>query len=252
MDKTLSVIIMAGGLGKRMKSEIPKVLHKVGDIPMLVRVIQQVQKLDIENIYIIVGKYKSIIEKTLEEYNINDVIYINQEIPQGTGHAIQCAVEDLENDDCDNVLILNGDNPLIQSETLNKMLKDVDKCKIMTALLEDQRGCGRVVINEISKEFEKIVEEKDCNSEELKLKRINAGIYIFDRNVLLNNIMKLNNNNAQNEYYLTDVIEIIKNNKNCNIQMYQQPPHKNYELLGANDVQQLVQLNNIFIQKNFI
>ena len=249
MEKSFSVVIMAGGLGKRMNSDLPKVLHQVGNIPMLVRVILQVRKLNPENIYVIVGKYKSIIEDTLINYGIEEVIYVNQENPNGTGHAIQCAVSELENDDCDNVLVLNGDNPLIQSNTLNKMIKDVNKCKIMTALLEDQRGSGRIVINEISKEFEKIVEEKDCDENQYKIKRVNAGIYFFDREVLINNIMKLNNNNAQNEYYLTDVIEIIKNEEDCVIEMFKQPPHKNYELYGANDPIQLEFLNKVFEEK---
>jgi len=248
-DKILSVIIMAGGLGKRMNSDLPKVLHKVGDVPMLVRVIRQVKKLNPENIYIVVGQYKPIIEKTLINYGIEDIQYVLQETPQGTGHAVQCCVEDLENDESDYILVLNGDNPLIQSNTLKKMVKNTEKCKIMTAIYEDQRGSGRIVVNEISNEFEKIVEEKDCNEEQYKIKRVNAGIYLFEREVLINNIMKLDNNNVQNEYYLTDVIEIIKNEENCNIEMYQQPPHKNDELLGANDIKQLEQLNKIYEEK---
>ena len=248
-DKTLSVVIMAGGLGKRMNSELPKVLHNVGEVPMLVRVINQVQKLEPENIYIVVGKYKSIIEETLLSFGLDDVKYVYQEIPKGTGHAIQCAVEDLSNDESDYVLVLNGDNPLIQSSTLEKMIENTDKCKIMTAIYKDQRGSGRIILNEISKEFEKIVEEKDCNDEQLKIKRVNAGIYLFNNEVLVNNIMKLDNNNSQNEYYLTDVIEIIKNEENCVIQMYTQPPSKNNELLGANDQEQLSELNKIYEEK---
>lgn len=246
MEQSLSVIIMAGGLGKRMNSDLPKVLHKVGPKPMLVHVIHQVEKLEPENIFVVVGKYKDIIEKTLLEYDINNVQFVIQEEPLGTGHAIQCCVNALEDINSEYVYVLNGDNPLIQSKTLKKMLNDTNKCKIMTTLLEDQRGSGRIVVNEISKEFEKIVEEKDCNNDEYKIKTVNAGIYLFDREVLLDNIMKLNNNNAQNEYYLTDVIEIIKDSENCVIDMYKQPPHKNYELLGANDTVQLEQLNKIY------
>lgn len=248
-NETLSVVIMAGGLGKRMNSDLPKVLHKVGEIPMLVRVINQVKKLNPNNIYIVVGKYKSVIEESLLNYNLDDVIYVFQETPQGTGHAVQCAVQNLKDDNSDYVLVLNGDNPLIQSATLEKMIKDTDKCKIMTAIYNDQRGSGRIILNEISKEFEKIVEQKDCNSDQLKIKRVNAGIYLFKNEVLVNNINKLNNNNSQGEYYLTDVIEIIKNEEDCNIQMYTQPQHKNYELLGANDQNQLSDLNNIFNEK---
>ena len=145
---------------------------------------------------------------------------------KGQVMQVQCALEDLSNDDSDYVLVLNGDNPLIQSSTLEKMIENTDKCKIMTAIYKDQRGSGRIVLNEISKEFEKIVEEKDCNDEQLKIKKLNAGIYLFNNEVLVNNIMKLDNNNNQNEYYLTDVIEIIKNEENCVIQMYTQPQVK--------------------------
>jgi bifunctional UDP-N-acetylglucosamine pyrophosphorylase/glucosamine-1-phosphate N-acetyltransferase len=248
MDTSLSVIIMTSRLDETMNSEIPKILHKICDIPIIVHIIQQIQKLDVENIYLIVDTYKDIIQKTLENYNIYDIIYIYEEIPHDNKQVLQCAIEDLENDCSDNILILDGVMPLIQSETLKNMIKDVNICKIITSLVDEQRGCGRVIINEISKEFEKIVEEKDCNKEQLKIKRVNNSIYIINRNILLNNIMELNNN--QKEYYITDLIEIIKNNENCNIEMYLHPPHKNYELFEMNNIKDLIEINNIYIEKN--
>lgn len=248
--ENFSVIIMAGGLGKRMESDLPKVLHKVGELPMLVHILKNVEHLKPKHIFIVVGKFREIIEETLEEYDIDDIHFIEQEEPLGTGHAIQCAVPEIRRIHSHKILVLNGDNPLVSTETMNAMLKDSGLCKIMTCILEDTRGSGRIILDEVSGEFDKIVEEKDCNEEQKKIRRVNAGIYVFDRKVLVNNIMKLNNNNAQNEYYLTDVIELIKNNEETKIEMYLQPSHKNYELLGVNNKVQLEQLNTIYNELN--
>ena len=245
-----SAIIMAGGLGKRMKSDLPKVLHKVGPYPMLVHVIKNVQQINPKHIFVIVGQYKNIIQETLLEYDIDDVIFIQQDEPLGTGHAIQCAVDDLRKIHSHKVLVLNGDNPLVSSETMKNMVLKTDMCKIMTCILEEQRGSGRIILDEISHEFDRIVEEKDCTEEQKLIKRVNAGVYVFNKLALCHNIMKLNNNNVQNEYYLTDVVELIKNNELCKIDMYLQPVHKNYELLGVNNQEQLQELNDIYNQLN--
>ena len=248
MTNNLGILIMAGGLGKRMESDIPKVLHKVLDIPMLVHVIRTAKKLNPFKIGIIVGKYKDIIRDTILEYeSLDNIEFIYQEVAQGTGHAIQCSVPFLnENTQIERVLILSGDNPLIGQNTLQNLLfRSESKCIIMTSIFEDQRGSGRVILD--NNEFIKIVEEKDCNEIEKNIKLVNCGIYSFDKSTLCKNIMLLNNNNAQSEYYLTDVVELIKTNENIKIDMYQLPEEQQYELMGVNTKKQLEDLNKMMM-----
>lgn len=256
------IIIMAGGLGKRMQSTLPKVLHKVHGIPMLVRIINQAKLLLPNKILIVVGKYKPIIEKTLNEYllpiDFEKIEYIYQSESLGTGHAIQCCKSYIDHyyqtsNNGNQILILSGDTPMITYETMKNLLSFIDenidkknnkKCsnKIMTTILENPYANGRIIRDKNSNEFIKIVEEKDCTEEEKKNQEVNCGIYVFDGKLLMENIMKLNNNNAQHEYYLTDIIKILKNNGN-QIDIYQLPKDKQYELTNVNTKEQLEKIN---------
>ena len=250
------IIIMAGGLGKRMKSKIPKVLHLFHNIPMLIRIIRQAKKLIPHKILIVVGKYKHIIEKTIIKWenNLNGIQFVMQEPANGTGHAIQCCVPDIKKYDLSKVLILNGDNPLIKSETMIKMfnkLNEKNNCCIMTTHLDKPQGNGRIILDKNSI-FNKIIEEKDCNEEEKKIDLVNSGLYCFNSHVLVDNIMKLNNNNAQNEYYLTDVMEIIKNNTKTNIDYIIHPKNKQYELIGINTKEHLEEFEKDALNHNWV
>ena len=238
----LEIIIMAGGLGKRMKSDLPKVLHKVNGIPMLVRVIKEARQLDPNHIFIVVGKYKPIIISVLEKYiKLDDIQFINQEQSLGTGHAIQCCVSELEKLNDNPILILSGDTPLITSKTIKKIVEYQGDNKIMTSILTEPYGNGRIIRN-INDEFEKIIEEKDCTEEEKKVKEVNCGTYVFKNKVLCKYLSYLDNNNAQNEYYITDLIKILKNN-NQTIDIYILPIEKHYELTNVNTKEQLYKIN---------
>ena len=243
-SNNLNVIIMAGGLGKRMKSTLPKVLHKVDGLPMVVRVILEAEKLKPKSIMIVVGQYKDIIEKTLKNFNVlQHVTFVIQEIPKGTGHAIQCAYDNLEKlDSDDEILILSGDTPLISSELMRRMLNFSD-VKIMTTIREDATGYGRVKV--VDKVFQKIVEHKDCNQAELLINQVNCGIYAFKNKHLVNYLDKLDNNNEQKEYYLTDMIEIIKTNAKVDIEIYNLPKDDQWLLTNVNDKEQLEFVNEI-------
>jgi len=247
-EKGLVVVIMAGGLGKRMDSELPKVLHKIGKIPMLVHLLMKLKVLEkmykIDKILIVVGKYREIIQKTIEEYLATDVItFIDQPTPLGTGHAIQCCIEELKKYVNHNTLILSGDVPLLSAELMYNMVKNVSIARLMTAIFLEPRGYGRIVETEF---FEKIVEEKDCSEEEREIKKINCGIYTFDCQILCKYLPHLKNNNVQKEYYLTDILEIIKNNENVNIELYNIEKEKHHETIGVNTKAQLGELEKIF------
>lgn len=244
---------MSGGLGKRMKSELPKVLHKVNKIPMVVRVIKEAMKLNPKNILLVVGKYKNIIEKTLKEYQIigketsnnsqtPKLTFIIQEEPLGTGHAIQCCKDFLfiNCDKDDKVLVLSGDTPMIT----HKLMKDMlffENVKMMYTKRENPEGYGRV--QTLKGEFMKIVEHKDCNEKELKNQQVNCGIYSFRNELLSKYLNYITNDNAQKEYYLTDLMEILKNYGHYNIELYYLEKEYQKQLIGVNTKEQLNELN---------
>lgn len=203
-------IILAAGEGKRMKSNLPKVLHKVCGKEMINHVIDTIKSAGIKNINLVIGKSA---ERVKEGTKDRKVAYSFQNTQLGTGHAVMCAKEFLQ-DKKGTVAIFVGDGPLITKEMVEKLFKFHEdgkfKATIITSVLQDPAKYGRIV-RDGKNEVEKIVEFKDCNEEEVKIKEINSGMYCFDIEVLLENLNKLDNNNAQGEYYLTDVIEILKN-----------------------------------------
>jgi len=202
-------IILAAGEGKRMKSNTPKVLHKVCGKEMINHVIDNIRKSGVEEVSVVIGKGADKVRKGTESRNI---FYSVQEEQLGTGHAVMCAEEFLKGKK-GSVAIFVGDGPLITEETVTKLTKyhEEQKCSatILTSIMSDPVKYGRI-IRDPQGEVEKIVEFKDCNEEEVKVNEINSGMYCFDIDTLLNTLGKLNNNNNQGEYYLTDVIEILK------------------------------------------
>lgn len=232
------IIIMAGGLGKRMNSDIPKVLHKIKSQPMIVRIIETSYNLNPDKILIVVGKYKDIIKEEISKYiKLDNIEFIDQPVAKGTGDAIMCCRPFLESYQECNVLILSGDSPLVSVDTMRNTLDNLNKVKIVTSHVDNPFGLGRIKIT--NDKFIKIVEEKDCTEEEKKINIINTGIYAFNSKILIKYLPYIKNNNAQNEYYLTDIIEIIKSNEKMNIDMLFIEKEKNHEILGVNNVQQL-------------
>ena len=254
MEKGLVVIIMAGGLGKRMNSEIPKVLHKIAGIPLISNILLKLKQLrkfyNLEKIMIVVGKYRQIIEETINSFLDLDMLniqYIEQQEPLGTGHAIQCCRSELLKYTSSNVLILSGDVPLITSTLMLKMLNDLNKIRIAVTSLDNSTGYGRIV--EQNDKFNKIVEEKDCNETEITIKKVNCGLYAINCEILCHYLPYLKNNNSQNEYYLTDIIEIIKCEEHVDVEMCEISRDTQYEIMGVNTLQQLEELENIYIKK---
>lgn len=202
-------VILAAGEGKRMKSIIPKVIHKVCGKEMVNHVIDTLRIAEICDINIIVGKgADNVIEKTKSR----NVLYSIQEKQIGTGNAVMCAEKFLK-DKSGTVAIFAGDAPLITPGAVKKLLEYHEaggfKATILTSIVENASGYGRVV-RKSSGEVEKIVEHKDCSDLELGIKEINSGMYCFDIKALRQSLENLDNNNSQGEYYLTDVIEILK------------------------------------------
>lgn len=203
-----SAIVLAAGQGTRIKSKIPKVLHKVCGKEMVNHVIDIISRAGVEDINLIVGKGADLVK---EYTSMKKVSYTLQEEQLGTGHAVKCAKGFLKGKS-GVVAVFCGDTPLIKQETVEKLfnfhIKNNNSVTIVTSVLDDATGYGRIVRD--GDNVLKIVEHKDCNEEELKITEMNAGIYCFDIESLLESLDKLSNDNAQGEYYLTDVVEIQK------------------------------------------
>jgi bifunctional N-acetylglucosamine-1-phosphate-uridyltransferase/glucosamine-1-phosphate-acetyltransferase GlmU-like protein len=243
-----SVIILAGGIGKRMMDAYPttpKVCVPIKDKPMIVRVLQSVLRTNPKNIYIVVGKYGNIINETINCYITNEnqqsiIKYIKQGIPLGTGHALQACVSELYHIQEHNIIILCGDVPLTTTETLNSILNRKDDV-VVTTEKENPFGMGRIINK--GENVIKIIEEKDCSEEQRAIKKVNCGIYKIMGRLLFRYIYKLENNNAAKEYYLTDIIEILHNNQH-DIYEHNIPSNKIQEVLGVNTIEQLCELES--------
>lgn len=199
-----TIIILAGGLGKRMGSDFPKVLHWVGDVPMIVRILRSLPQ--DSRILIVVGKYKDIIQATIREYTDVEVEYVVQDPPLGTGHAVACCLPHIDPER--QVIVLSGDVPLIQTETIRKMSEGTPELRVLTMHADDPTGYGRIITSDInnSLQFVKIVEHKDCTEEERACTTVNCGIYAFSGKVAHQFVPLIQNVNAQGEYYLTDIV----------------------------------------------
>lgn len=205
-------IILAAGEGTRMKSKIPKVLHKVCGRSILEYVVSASKDAGIEKNIVIVGHGA---DKVKESFEGSDIYFENQPIgenaPYGTGYAVKQGIEHIN--DNDDVVILCGDTPLITGETIKKLMKFHKDEKymgtVLTAVLEDSTGYGRIVRDD-SKNIEKIVEEKDACDKVKKIKEINTGVYVFNGKLLKDALEEIDNNNAQGEFYITDVVGILK------------------------------------------
>ena len=213
----LSVAILAAGKGTRMESSIPKVLHKISGKSLLQRVIDTCVELNPDQIFVITGhKSKEVQESIPENKKIQFVI---QDPQSGTGHAIQVLCKEVKKHE-GNLLVLNGDVPLIKNETLKKLLnlhnsKNAD-VSLITTKKKSPHGYGRVFLK--GDFIERIVEEKDCDNEERLNLLINAGIYCFNWENLSKIISSLQSNNIQREIYLTDTVSLLKNSLSLEIE----------------------------------
>lgn len=231
---SLHIVILAAGQGSRMKSNLPKVLHKIAGKPMLQHVIDTVSQLDADGIHVIIGHGS---EKVKEVIN-GDINWCYQTEQLGTGHAVAQALPNIP--DNSKVIVLYGDVPLIAKDTLVSMVEGVDEQNIalLTVRLENPTGYGRIIRN-FEGNIKAIVEEKDATDEIKDIDEINTGILALSSNHLHKFIPLLGNNNAQGEYYLTDLIELANKGGN-KIRGYQ--PDFEQEVQGVNNRLQLCEL----------
>jgi len=231
---SLEIVILAAGQGTRMRSALPKVLHPVAGNSMLGHVIHSARQLAPQRIHVVIGHGADVVRERLAADDLNFVL---QDKQLGTGHATAQAVPFIK---ADTVLILYGDVPLIEVETLQRLLKHVvpGQMGLLTVELDDPTGYGRIVRNADGK-VAAIVEHKDASDAQRAITEGNTGILAVPANRLADWMSRLSNNNAQGEYYLTDVIEMAVND---GLLVATEQPHDPMEVQGANDRKQLAEL----------
>lgn len=200
-------VILAAGMGTRMKSKMPKVLHTVCGKPLSKWVIDASKAAGADKVCAVVGHKAETVKEVL-----GDVCeFALQAEQKGTGHAVMQAIDVIKNSKGE-VVILNGDTPLITAETINKAIEyhknNGNQATVITAILDDATGYGRIVRDNDGSVL-KIVEQKDASKEEKKINEVNSGMYVFDAQSLVYALDKITPNNAQGEYYLTDTLEIL-------------------------------------------
>ena len=207
----LNVLVMAAGLGTRMKSGRAKVLHELGGAPLIAHVVRAAQALEPHSIIVIVGHQAEEVERAVLDEVGELGSFVMQAKQRGTGDAVESARNVLEHSDS-LVLVLSGDVPMIRTETLRKFIEHHNSadaaCSILSVRLENPTGYGRIVRDEQGT-FQKIVEQRDATEEQRQVKEINSGIYCFEAKDLYRALRKIEPKNDQGEYYLTDVAEII-------------------------------------------
>ena len=239
MHSKLHVVILAAGQGTRMKSALPKVLHAIGGKPLLEHVIHTALQLNADSLHVVYGHGGELVTQQLSQYEVNWVL---QDQQLGTGHAVEQAMPSIP--DNDSVLILYGDVPLIKQETLSQLITASEQgaLGLLTADLPNPSGYGRIVRNDAG-EVVKIVEEKDASEEQRKISEINTGMLALSSTKLKGWLDQLENNNAQGEYYLTDVIGMAALE---NIKINTVQPDSLVEIEGVNNKMQLAELERAY------
>lgn len=255
MSNSVKAIILAAGKGTRMKSSLPKVLHKISGKALLERVIDAVLEVNnLSKVFVITGHQSESVTAFLNnKYHNQTIKSVLQEPQLGTGHAVFQAYNDIK-DFQGTVLVLCGDTPLLTSQTLQGFVdfhkKSEAALTVMSALFDDPTNYGRIIRDD-SGNISKIVEEKDANSEEKQIKEINAGVYCLEWEKISPAFFELTTNNEQGEYYLTDIIDwsVKKDFKTCGYIL-----DNNKEIFGINSRAHLAEatgfLNTITIQKH--
>ncbi|HZK58236.1 MAG TPA: bifunctional UDP-N-acetylglucosamine diphosphorylase/glucosamine-1-phosphate N-acetyltransferase GlmU [Clostridia bacterium] len=235
----LKAIVLAAGEGTRMKSKLPKVLHKVCGQTMLKHVVDIANNSDVEECIVVVGYEAEKIKESLS----SETKTVLQEKQLGTGHAVMMAYDNINKEDM--ILVLYGDAPLITEKTLEDMVdyhsKGNFKATVLTADLPNPEGYGRIIRDKENR-LQKIVEEKDASEKEKSITEINSGIYCFDGRTLKDALPKLRNNNSQKEYYLTDVLPIIRD-MGFKVGLYKVQDYE--EIMAVNSREQLAEVEAI-------
>lgn len=240
-EKRTSALILAAGKGVRMKSDMPKVLHKVCGTPMLQYVLEAARGAGLDPVRVVIG-YGA--ERIREHFAGANVEWIEQKEQLGTGHAVMTATPMYKGFSGD-VVALYGDVPLLKAETISALLAAHRRakalCTVLTAKVDDPTGYGRIVRSK-SGALKAIVEQRDATKAQLKIREMNSGIMAFDGPTLFETIRRVKNDNSQREYYLTDVVEMLSRKRGKVATFTVDDPR---EILGINSRAQLAEVSRI-------
>lgn len=237
---SLAVITLAAGKGSRMKSDLPKVLHKLAGKPMLAHVLNSSAQLNNAKQHVVIGHGAELVQQQITGFDISWAFQTEQ---NGTGHAVAQAMPNVDPDAT--VIVLYGDVPLIRSNTLQQLLDQTQTQQgltLLTVKLDNPMGYGRIVRNAAG-EIQAIVEQKDASPEQLEINEVNTGILAVSAKYLNEWLPKLSSNNAQGEYYLTDIIAMAVSQ---GVAVSAIHPQDEYEVQGVNDRLQLSQLERVY------
>ncbi len=239
MSHPLEIIILAAGQGTRMKSALPKVLHTLAGKPLLAHVLDTAKALSADKVHVVYGHGGEQVRDTLSAYDPN---WVEQAEQLGTGHAVEQAMTDV-NDEA-TVLVLYGDVPLVKAETLDGLISAAkkDQLAILTVMLENPKGYGRIIRNEHGS-VQCIVEEKDASDAQKEIQEGNSGMLAVSAGKLHAWLQQLENSNAQGEFYLTDIIALAVND-GVNVETI--VTDNSDEVLGVNDRVQLAHLERAY------
>lgn len=242
--QTLDVLILAAGLGTRMKSKRAKVLHELGGFPLIAYVCRTAQSLNPDKIFVVVGHQAAEVMKAVEAEVGSLAEFVTQAQQRGTADAVLAARAQLESRNS-LLVILSGDVPLLKPETLERFIDEHRSsgaaCSILSVRLENPTGYGRIV-RDSNEGFARIVEQRDATDEERKIREINSGIYCFDSAKLLAALDRVKPANNQGEFYLTDVAEILmKQGEQVNIHQHGDAR----EVSGINTLAELAEFENL-------
>ena len=236
---TLNIVILAAGKGSRMNSSKPKVLHTLACKPLIQHVLDTVGIINPTFICVVYGHGGEVVPTAMQHYAAS---FVTQEPQLGTGHAVQQAMPHLN--DNDNTMVLYGDVPLIQAETLQRMQQVGDGLVLLTVNLANPTGYGRIVRN-VKNEVQSIVEEKDASPEQRKICEVNTGILLAPTKLLRSWLANLQNNNSQGEYYLTDIVSMAVQQ---GVAVLTVQPAQEWEIHGINNKAQLAVLERTWQQ----
>ena len=246
MTKQRAAIVLAAGKGKRMKSDLPKVLHTINNRPMITIVLDCLKSLEIQKTVAVIGYKGELVEKELADREID---FVWQKEQLGTGHAVMMAREQLA-DFNGTTLIALGDMPFVTIDSYRRLFETHERtgaaATCLTAILDDPTGYGRIVRVPDSDLLQEIVEHRDASPEVLAVREVNTGAFCIDNQLLFETLDQIGNQNTQQEYYLTDTINILhKAGKSVAVVTTNDPD----EGLGINSTDQLEQLSKKFAGK---
>ncbi|HEY9814126.1 MAG TPA: NTP transferase domain-containing protein, partial [Candidatus Sericytochromatia bacterium] len=238
----VAVAILAAGRGTRMKSDLPKVIHSLGGRSLVERVLHSLSEIQPSRRLVIVGYQGQQVKDALQSFP--DLEFVEQTQQLGTGHAVQQILPYLQ-DFTGDLLVLNGDVPLLRPETLQQLLQTHQQhqnaATLLTAHLPNPKGYGRVICNGQNL-VQQIVEDRDCTSAQRQNRRVNAGVYCFNWSQLAKVLPQLQTDNDQQEYYLTDAVKFLDPVMAVDVEDYQ-------EILGINDRKQLASAYDILQER---